>query len=139
MFKSEHPHPCSVGAPHPGPCSREEGEKDGLLSMELDKFDHHKSVLGSRKNVVTSSLSPLRATSTGCMRCGWGASMVMRWWRVVARLGWSAGHSPERRWATSPGTRPQPGRRQAPDSCVQCLLSQHILLVECLLCYCFLY
>ena len=27
--------------------------------------------------------------------------------------------------ATSPGTRPQPGRRQAPDSCDQCLLSQH--------------
>ena len=41
MFKSEHPHPCSVGAPHPGPCSTEEGEKDGLLSMELDEFDHH--------------------------------------------------------------------------------------------------
>ena len=85
------------------------------------------SVLGSRKNVVTASLSPRRAVMTGCKICGWGASMSSTCWRVLARWGWRAGHSPDRRWATSPGTWPHPGRRQAPDSWVQCLLSQHDL------------
>ena len=28
---------------------------------------------------------------------------------VLARLGWRAGHSPDRRWATSPGTWTHPG------------------------------
>ena len=81
------------------------------------------SVLGSRKNVVTASLSPCRAVNTGCKRCGWGANMSRRCWRVLARWGCRAGHSADSRWATSPGTWPQPGRRQAPDSWVQCLLS----------------
>ena len=85
------------------------------------------SVLGSRKNIVTASLSPRRAVMTGCKICGWGASMSSTCWRVLARWGWRAGHSPDRRWATSPGTWPHPGRRQAPDSWVQCLLSQHDL------------
>ena len=55
------------------------------------------SVLGSRKKVVTVSLSPCRAAIRGGNRWGLGASMINMCWRVVARWGWRALHSPERR------------------------------------------
>ena len=101
------------------------GTRTGTVPCICTSWITMGSVLGSRKNLVTTSLSPCKADMTGYKRCGWGASISRRCWRVLARLGCRAGHSPDNRWATSPGTWPQPGRRQAPDSWVQCLLSQH--------------
>ena len=72
------------------------------------------SVLGSRRKVVTGPLSPCRTVSTWCWRMGWGGSIAHMWSKVTTRWGWRAGHSPDCRWATSPGTCPHPGRRHAP-------------------------
>lgn len=45
------------------------------------------SVLGSRKNVVTVSLSQCRAVNRGSIGWGRGARMAIRWQRVLARYG----------------------------------------------------
>ena len=78
------------------------------------------SVLGSRRKVVTGPLSPCRTVSTWCWRMGWGGSIAHMWSKVTTRWGWRAGHSPDCRWATSPGTCPHPGRRHAPILFISC-------------------
>ena len=54
-------------------------------------------VLGSRKKDVAVSLSLLTAFNKRERRSLLGESMANRWGKVVARYGWRAGHSAERR------------------------------------------
>ena len=54
-------------------------------------------VLGSRKKDVAVSLSLLTAFNKREIRSLLGESMANRWGKVVARYGWRAGHSAERR------------------------------------------
>ena len=54
-------------------------------------------VLGSRRKDVAVSLSLLIAFTTGDSSSLFEESIAMRWGRVVARYGWRAGHSAERR------------------------------------------
>ena len=85
------------------------------------------SVEGSSRKVVKASGLVSRAVWTGGRRWGRVERVSPQYWRVLARVGASAAQAPERRWGRSPLVEVQEGRRQAPDSPVQCLWSQSVL------------
>ena len=85
------------------------------------------SVEGSSRKVVKASGLASRAVCTGWRRWGKVERLLNQYWRVLARVGARAQQAPERRWGRSPLVEVQAGRRHAPDSPVQCLLSQSVL------------
>ena len=73
-------------------------------------------VEGSAKNLVSSYDEKWRASTTILRSSGWGWRRVRPLAVAMTSLGLRAGHSPLRRWTTSPRAAEQPGRLQASDS-----------------------
>ena len=84
------------------------------------------SVEGSSRKVVKAWGLACRAAWTGGRRWGREERLQSQYWSILARKDATAGQAPVRRWGRSPWLEVQVGRRQSPDSPVQCRQSQSV-------------